>query len=144
MGLDFLSVSVVPERGITVTRAGRTPPIVIITSNSERRLPEPFLRRCIFHRIEFDVELVERAVAARLGDFPNLDANIRTAAIERFFELRQRELRKPPATAELLVWLTVLSARGGVSAETLRTKPLRELPALSTLIKDWDDRSLLS
>jgi MoxR-like ATPase len=131
-----------PERRETVTRRD-TPPIVVITSNSERRLPEPFLRRCIFHHIRFDEALVRRAVSARAGDFPDLDPTVREAAIERFLELRSRDLRKPPATAELLVWLTVLSARGTVGAEGLRSRPLGELPALKALIKDWDDRSLL-
>ncbi|WP_437566135.1 MULTISPECIES: AAA family ATPase [unclassified Sorangium] len=120
-------------------REGAPPPLVVITSNSERRLPEPFLRRCIFHHIEFTPELVRRAVAARTGDFPRLDAAAQEAALERFLELRDRDLRKKPATSELLVWLTLLSARGGVSASDLRRAPLRALPALSALIKDRDD-----
>jgi MoxR-like ATPase len=133
----------VPERDITVSRGKRPPPVVVITSNSERRLPEPFLRRCIFHHIEFTEELVRRAVEARVGDFPALAPEVREAAIQRFLELRGLELRKRPATAELLVWLTVLSARGGVSAQELSAVPLRELPARSTLVKDRDDLALL-
>jgi MoxR-like ATPase len=116
---------------------------VLITSNSERRLPEPFLRRCIFHHIKFSPELVRRAVDARFGDFPNLPEVVREAAIERFFELRSRDIRKPPATAELLVWLTVLSARGVVSEGELRDCRLVDLPALSALIKDRDDLQVL-
>lgn len=132
----------VAEAGETVRRAGGPPPAVVITSNSERRLPEPFLRRCVFHHIELTPELLRRAVAARAGDFPDLPAAVREIAIERFLELRGRELRKKPATAELLVWLTVLSAHGGVSAEDL-TGSLRELPALSVLVKDREDLDLL-
>jgi MoxR-like ATPase len=116
---------------------------VVITSNSERRLPEPFLRRCIFHHIEFTEELLRRAVEARVGDFPNLASEVREEAIQRFLELRGRDLRKKPATAELLVWLTLLSARGGVTVEDLRL-PLRSLPALAALVKDRDDLALLS
>jgi hypothetical protein len=78
-----------------------------------------------------------------VGDFPCLAPGVQEAAIERFLELRSRDLRKPPATAELLVWLTVLSARGTVDPDDLRSRPLGELPALNALIKDWDDRSLL-
>jgi len=104
----------VPESNRKVSRGEQPPPIVVITSNSERRLPEPFLRRCIFHHIAFTEELVRRAVEARIGDFPQLPDAVRDAAIERFLELRGREIRKKPATAELLVWLTVLSARGGM------------------------------
>ena len=68
---------------------------------------------------------------------------MREAAIQRFLELRGIELRKRPATAELLVWLTVLAAHGGVSDRELASLPLRELPALSTLVKDRDDLALL-
>jgi MoxR-like ATPase len=133
----------VPERGEPVKKAeGTPPPLVIITSNSERRLPEPFLRRCIFHHIQFTRALVEKAVGARAGDFPRLDEKARAAAIERFLELRDRGLRKKPATAELLVWLTVLSARG-TTAEQLEGAPLRELPAIAALVKDRDDLDAL-
>lgn len=133
----------VPEAKRTVSRAGGPPPLVIITSNSERRLPEPFLRRCIFHHIEFTDELLRRAVEARLGDFPHLSAEVREVAVQRFLDLRARDLRKKPATAELLVWLTILSARGGVTTESLRA-PFLSLPALSALVKDRDDLALLS
>ncbi len=134
----------VPESDLTVDRGERPPPVVVITSNSERRLPEPFLRRCIFHHLEFGEELLRRAVEARLGDFPDLDAETREAAIGRFLELRGRDVRKKPATAELLVWLTILAARGGVSAADLTGCRLAELPALSALIKDRDDLAVLS
>jgi MoxR-like ATPase len=131
-----------PEGERQIKRQG-PPPLVIITSNSERRLPEPFLRRCVFHHIEFTEDLVRRAVQARVGDFPNLPEAVREAAISRFLELRGREIRKKPATAELLVWLTVLAARGDVSVEELTEPALADLPALSTMIKDRDDRAVL-
>ncbi len=134
----------VPEAKRKVTRGEGPPPIVVITSNSERRLPEPFLRRCIFHHIEFTEDLLRRAVEARMGDFPNLETDVREAAVQRFLELRGRDLRKKPATAELLVWLTILSARGKVTAEALRDAPFKVLPALSALVKDRDDLALLS
>ena len=133
----------VPESQCTVCRGERTPPVVVITSNSERRLPEPFLRRCIFHHIEFTEELLRRAVEARIGDFPNLPERVCEAAIERFLELRGREIRKRPATAELLVWLTVLAARDHIDEAKLRNCRLSELPALSCLIKDRDDWAVL-
>ena len=101
----------VPELHVQVARKrGAPPPFLVITSNSERRLPEPFLRRCVFHHIEFTEEIVRRAVEARVGDFPRLREGARRLAIERFLELRAKPLRKKPATAELLVWLTILSA----------------------------------
>jgi len=132
----------VAETGQTVRRTGGPPPVVVITSNSERRLPEPFLRRCVFHHIEFTEDLLRRAVAARAGDFPGLAEPVREAAIGRFLEIRGRELRKKPATAELLIWLTVLSAHGGVVAQEF-TGSLRDLPALSVLVKDREDLDLL-
>jgi MoxR-like ATPase len=133
----------VQETGQVVERRAGPPPLVVITSNSERRLPEPFLRRSIFHHIAFTEDLVRRAVEARGGDFPHLPGEVREAAIQRFLELRGRDLRKKPATAELLVWLTILSALGDLTEEDLNVEPGR-LPALSALIKDRDDLALLS
>lgn len=134
----------VHETAEKVIRQGNgAPPLVIITSNSERRLPEPFLRRCIFHHIEFSEELVRRAVSARAGDFPSLDAGAREAAIKRFFELRKRDLRKKPATAELLVWLILLSARSKITAKEIESARLGDLPAIGALIKDHEDRKEL-
>jgi MoxR-like ATPase len=88
--------------------AGR-PPIVIVTSNEERRLPDAFLRRCIFHRIELTQALVEAAVEsmARVASddsgpaFPHLDAAARAAARQRFWDIRNLpEIDKKPSTAE--------------------------------------------
>ena len=134
----------VPEMEATVSRGAAPIPIVVITSNSERRLPEPFLRRCIFHHIELTEDLIRRAVEARSEDFPDLPTAVREAAIQRFLEIRGREIRKRPATAELLVWLTVLAARGGLTAADLTECRLSELPAVTALIKDRDDLILLS
>ncbi|KYF74847.1 AAA family ATPase [Sorangium cellulosum] len=130
----------VPWRAEPVSpREGVRPPLVVITSNIERRLPEPFLRRCIFHHIELTRELVEMAVEAH---FPRLDPTVRARALERLFELRARSLRKPPATAEVLLWLTLLEGSGDAKAKVLDA-PLRRLPFLSALIKDKDDLSSL-
>jgi len=82
-------------------------------------------------------------VAARAGDFPRLDEATQKIAIARFLELRGRELRKTPATSELLVWLTLLSARGDITETALRRAELRSLPALSALIKDREDLARL-
>ncbi len=132
-----------PEQYRTISREIDKPPIiVVITSNSEHRLPEPFLRRCIFHHIIFDEKLVQRAVNARLGDFPDLSESIRGLAITRFLELRGKNLRKRPATAELLVWLSVLAAKNNITEKDLN-RPLKQLPALSTMIKDRDDLEML-
>lgn len=109
----------VPELDESVACKG-APPVVVITSNSERRLPAPFLRRCIVHHIELDDDLIQRAVRARRGDFPGLDDRFCQAAIARFSEIRAYDLRKRPATGELLTWLAILSARGGCDAGASR------------------------
>ena len=121
----------------------RAPPVVVITSNSERKLPEPFLRRCVFHHIELTEALVKRAVEARKAAFASLSSDAQAKAIDRFFELRDRPLRKKPATAELLVWLVLLGAHG-VDADTIARAQLGELPALGALLKDRDDFDALS
>jgi MoxR-like ATPase len=132
----------VPEAKRTIRRKPETPPpVVVITSNSERRLPEPFLRRCIFHHIVLSPELLREAVAARRADFLELDNATVDLVVKRFEELRDKSLRKKPATAELLVWLLLL-ARSEVRPAQLRT-PLKDLPGLSALIKDREDLQLL-
>jgi MoxR-like ATPase len=130
---------VVAETGELIGRGEKTPPLVVITSNSERRLPEPFLRRCIVYHLELDEDLLRRAIAARGGgDFPDLPEGVQEKALERFLELRSLDLRKKPSTGELLVWLFLLAARGLREAEELEA-PLRDLPMLQALLKDRED-----
>ncbi|MCP4699035.1 MAG: MoxR family ATPase [Gammaproteobacteria bacterium] len=125
----------------------RIRPLVFITSNSERRLPEPFLRRCVYHHIRFNDTIVERAVAAHAKQHPEfelLNEELLKLAIRRFLDLRDQDaLRKRPATGELLVWLRMLALAAGMDAETLqkqlKTKDLSALPYLGTLLKDHQD-----
>lgn len=138
-------LNVIDQHEFTVAETGefvkreKAPPLLVITSNSERRLPEPFLRRCIVYHLELDEDLLRRAIAARGGsDFPDLPEAVREKALERFLELRALDLRKKPSTGELLVWLFLLSARGIQEAEDLEGS-LRELPMLQALLKDHDD-----
>jgi YD repeat-containing protein len=138
--LDQHTFTVV-ETGELRSNRGR-PPIVVITSNSERRLPKPFLRRCIFHHIDLTDELIDRAVRRHAGDFPRLSQPALAAAVDKFRQLRAIDtLQKRPATAELLLWLAVLSARDAQPADL--DKPLAALPALGALVKDSDDLDLL-
>ncbi len=122
---------------VRIPEAPGKPPIVVITSNVERRLPGPFLRRCIYHHIELTDWLVRSAIDARVGEFPNLPAAVRALALDLFWEIRQCQLQKPPSTAELLVWLAVLNALG-IGEKALQV-PLAELPALGSLVKDRED-----
>jgi len=114
-------------------------PIVFITSNSERRLPEPFLRRCVYHRINFEDDLVYKAIANRKDEYGSLSPEFIKMAVQRFLALRGLDnLRKRPATGELLAWLRVLASAVKVSPEQL-TQDLSKLPYLGVLLKDHQD-----
>ncbi|MCP4007436.1 MAG: MoxR family ATPase [bacterium] len=123
-----------------VNPISKRPPIVVITSNVERRLPDAFLRRTVFHHIQLTPELVEKAAKARREtSFPSVDDKTLTAALERFWELRAMDdLTKKPTTAELLVWLAVLAARD-VDAAQLRDVDVREMPGINVLLKSHED-----
>jgi len=128
----------ITETGNTVSAPRKFSPIVFITSNSERRLPEPFLRRCVYHHIRFDDKIVEQAVTSRRDEFSNLSDDFIKMAIQRFLALRERSLRKQPATGELLVWLRVLALAVGTYPERL-DGDLSKLPYLGVLLKDHQD-----
>ncbi len=115
----------------------RQRPVVIITSNAEKELPDAFLRRCVFHYIAFpDKTLMKRIVHVH---HPDLEAQILDAAIDRFYWLRgMNDLKKKPSTSELIDWLVVL-ARGGVSADEIA----KRLPFPGTLLKIEDDTEVV-
>jgi MoxR-like ATPase len=115
-------------------------PVVIITSNNERQLPEPFLRRCVFHRIAFpDPTSLHRILGERLRHL-DVEKALIESATRRAMQLRGDDLRleKKPATGELITWVKMLR-RAGVSAAQLDATPLRELPFLGTVIKNQSD-----
>ncbi len=120
-------------------------PLVLVTSNNERRLPDAFLRRCIVHHIEMTPGLIGRAVAAHGTAFPELSEPVRAAAIARFRELRgQDRLSRRPGIAELLAWLVTLArARADLGAEELERLSLAALPHLHCLVKDQEDLAIL-
>jgi MoxR-like ATPase len=127
-------------------RDPKQPPLVIITKNNERDLPEPFLRRCIFHELTFDKDRVRDIVEARArpdGPYPGLDEGARTAAIAHFLKLRGKGLRKAPSVAELLVWLTILSAQGRTAGDLGPERAPGQLPALGALVKHPEDLAAL-
>ncbi|MCR5107960.1 MAG: MoxR family ATPase [Lachnospiraceae bacterium] len=108
-------------------------PIVIITSNAEKELPDAFLRRCIFHYIEFpDRELMKEIVHAH---FENVEDNLLNNALTAFYDIRDmREIKKKPSTSELIDWIRALML-GGIPAE----KIVKELPFAGTIIKKDED-----
>ena len=129
---------VIPELSKTFSAPKHKRPLAFITSNSERRLPEPFLRRCVYHHLRLTPELINRVVECRQSEFAPLSSGFIKLAVERFWTLRERELRKRPATSELLAWLRVLSLSVGTYPERLGPD-LSKLPFLGVLLKDHQD-----
>ncbi|MFZ1415772.1 MAG: MoxR family ATPase [Defluviicoccus sp.] len=108
-------------RRVKLPRSG-TPPVVVITSNREKQLPEPFLRRCLYLDLTFptDPTVLARVVALNLGASVGVISNeLVGAAIERFLAVRGRAegLHKPPATSELVDWVKVLHWQGKTAEE---------------------------
>ncbi|PKL39153.1 MAG: MoxR family ATPase [Spirochaetae bacterium HGW-Spirochaetae-1] len=132
--LDEMSFYI-PETRETIKAATR--PIVIITSNSERELPDPFLRRCVFHYIEFPEEaLMEEIVKVH---HPDIEKKLLREALKKFYWIRQFDmLRKKPSTSELIDWLQALMV-GGISIKKLE----QEIPFLGTLLKKKEDIELV-
>ena len=109
-------------------------PIVVITSNAEKELPDAFLRRCAFHYIDFPDEKLMRQIV--LAHYPDIEEQLMEQAMDSFFYVREYfELKKKPSTSELLDWINALQL-SGIPTENLR----RDLPLLSFLIKKDEDR----
>ena len=118
-------------------------PLVIITSNNEKELPDAFLRRCFFHYIQFpDPATMQKIVAVH---FPDIREELLRAALESFFELRGVSgLKKKPSTSELLDWLKLLLAEN-IPADQLRGVDAKQIvpPLAGALLKNEQDLSLL-
>ena len=131
----------VPEFGWAFKAATR--PVVIITSNSERQLPDPFLRRCVYHYIPFPPKDRLQAIVKQRMGATSLSDPVLTLALDRFYALRDVPgIEKKPATAELLMWVKVLT-QAGVDRAELEKAGLRNLPFKGALIKTEHDRRLL-
>ncbi len=97
------------------------------------------MRRCVYHHIRFDDEIVRKAVKSRREEeFCDLSPEFLELAIQRFLALRDRGLRKRPATGELLMWLRVLALAVGTYPERLE-EDLSRWPYLGVLLKDHQD-----
>jgi MoxR-like ATPase len=114
-------------------------PLIIITSNNEKELPDAFLRRCFFHYIKFpDKETMTRIVDVH---FPALKRDLLREALEVFFELREVPgLKKKPSTSELIDWLKLLLAED-IPPEALRAKEAKDAipPLHGALLKNEQD-----
>lgn len=115
------------------TVKANTRPVVIITSNAEKELPDAFLRRCIFHYIEFpDEEKMEEIIKVHYGD---IDKTLVSRAMEAFYKIRELdEIQKKPSTSELLDWIQALMISG-----TDMKQILADLPYLGVLLKKNED-----
>ncbi|MCQ2546157.1 MAG: MoxR family ATPase [Clostridia bacterium] len=111
-------------------------PIVIITSNAEKELPDAFLRRCIFHYIEFpDEEKMEEIINVHYG---NIDRKLVANALEAFYKIREmKDLQKRPSTSELLDWIQALMI-SGVNISDL----YEDMPFLGVLLKKNQDMDM--
>lgn len=108
-------------------------PIVIITSNAEKELPDAFLRRCIFHYIDFpDEALMEEIVKVH---YPDVEDNLLKNAMDVFYAIRTiKDIRKKPSTSELIDWINALQI-AGISADEIKTK----LPFIGVIVKKDED-----
>ena len=127
------------ETGETIRARHR--PIVIITSNNEKELPDAFLRRCFFHYIRFP----EVAVLKQIVDvhFPGIKESLLATALTQFYEIRETPgLKKKPSTSEVLDWLKLILAED-LAPEDLRRDPSSLLPKLhGALLKNEQDVAL--
>ncbi|KQT86061.1 MoxR family ATPase [Aurantimonas sp. Leaf443] len=124
------------ETGETVRAVHR--PIVVITSNNEKELPDAFLRRCFFHYIQFpDPETLARIVEIH---HPGIKRDLLRAALTQFYEIREQPgLKKRPSTSEALDWIRLLVAED-IEAQDLRESPTKALPKLhGALLKNEQD-----
>ena len=120
----------IPETKKTIKAKKR--PIVIITSNAEKELPDAFLRRCIFHYIQFpDKELMEEIVKVH---FDNLDQKLLDSVMDAFYWIRNLDINKKPSTSEVIDWIQALEI-GGISAEKIKS----EIPFAGVLLKKNED-----
>jgi MoxR-like ATPase len=128
--LDRMSFAVT-ETGEQITAEHR--PIVVITSNNEKELPDAFLRRCVFHFIEFPGKQTMTDIVR--VHHPRVEEELLKQVLLRFYWLRELpELRKRPSTSELIDWIAALQ-RGGIKPETIE----KELPFLGVLLKRESD-----
>lgn len=121
----------IPETGKTISAQHR--PVVIITSNAEKELPDAFLRRCVFHYIAFpDRELMADIIAVH---HPNLEKNLTEQVLDAFYRIRSLpQIKKKPSTSEIIDWISAL-LHGGYNAKDLK----KEIPHLGVLLKKQED-----
>lgn len=125
----------IPETDETIRAVNA--PIVIITSNAEKELPDAFLRRCVFHYIDFPDENLMRDIV--LAHYPDIEEKLMEQVLDAFFYVREYfELKKKPGTSELLDWISALEL-SGLPTDNLRN----DLPLMGFLLKKDEDREVV-
>ena len=125
----------IPETKETI--AAKQRPIVIITSNAEKELPDAFLRRCIFHYIAFPSQDMMTDIVR--VHYPDLDEKLLTQVLEAFYKIRQLpQIKKKPSTSEIIDWIQALQ-HGGVDVSRIG----KEVPYLGVLLKKNEDMDAL-
>lgn len=141
--IDNMSFTV-KETGRTFAADESQRPIVILTSNSEKNLPDAFLRRCVFYHISFpDRTRLKEIVQRRLSMDSNFTPQMLEHALQHFEKIRDLTLKKRPATAELLAWLRILEKRR-IDVSNLQRGELEALAfTYSILSKSKEDRDMI-
>jgi MoxR-like ATPase len=133
----------IPELGnIQITAENNRRPILILTSNSEKNLPDAFLRRCIYFHITFPakerlVEILQRRIP--IHNNGNVVSPLLASALDLFLRIRGLDLKKPPSTAELINWIQAIERMGTKPEQTIRENPGPATRTLSTLAKTRED-----
>ncbi|MEO8628660.1 MAG: MoxR family ATPase [Betaproteobacteria bacterium] len=131
----------IPQLGNVEVQADRAlRPVLVLTSNSEKNLPDAFLRRCVFFNIPFPgrARLTE-IVQARLSAFRDGTSALLDSGLDFFLKVREQNLRKPPSTAELINWLQVMVEHGAPANQPLKSSRAAMGKCLSTLAKNKED-----
>ncbi len=139
MEIDKFAFSIKEQNNHRLEKAKDQNIAVIMTSNSEKNLPDAFLRRCVFYHIPFpDDDLLLKIVTSQLGEATRYTEKALATIIQTFNEIRENTVRKKPATAELLAWIRILELRDYLEVGVAQQKNIMK-QNLSVLIKTQED-----
>lgn len=129
----------IKEQNCKIEKGGKEQIVVIMTSNSEKNLPDAFLRRCVFYHIPFPSDkLLKEIVTTQLGKQTKFTGTALDSIIKKFENVRKNAVRKPPATAELIAWLKILEMHDFLEKDDAGQRDLL-LSNLSVLVKTKED-----
>lgn len=143
MEIDRFAFSIKEQNNYRIDKAADQQIVVIMTSNSEKNLPDAFLRRCVFYHIPFpDEELLLSIVQSQLGEGTKFTEQALKTIIRTFNEIRENAVRKKPATAELMSWIRILELRDYLEAGNEDQRRIMK-QNLSVLVKTQEDWSAI-